>query len=87
MTTSKRPIAVITGGSRGIGRAVAVALARQGWDISLSYVSDAAAAVETDEEGGGADALLEHHDVVRKVGAAALLARFDDDHCTAVWHL
>lgn len=38
------PIAVVTGGSRGIGAAVAVALARAGADVALSYATDAAAA-------------------------------------------
>ncbi len=41
------PVAVVTGGSRGIGRAVAVALAKQGWNVCFSYVANAAAAQET----------------------------------------
>lgn len=40
-------VAIVTGGSRGIGRAIAVALAREGWDVCISYVSNAAAAHET----------------------------------------
>ena len=40
-------VAVVTGGSRGIGRAIAVALARQGWHVCVSYISNAAAANET----------------------------------------
>lgn len=50
------PVAVVTGGSRGIGRAVAVALARQGWSVCFSYVANAAAAAETTamvEKAGG----------------------------------
>ena len=34
-------VALITGASRGIGRAAAVALARQGTDVILTYLSDA----------------------------------------------
>ena len=30
-------LAVVTGGSRGIGRATAIGLARDGYDIALSY--------------------------------------------------
>ena len=47
MSQANAPVAVVTGGSRGIGRAVAVALARQGWNICFSYVANAAAAEET----------------------------------------
>jgi len=41
------PAAIVTGGSRGIGRAIAIALARQGYDVCISYLSDAAAAEDT----------------------------------------
>ena len=42
-----RPLALITGGTRGIGRATAFELADQGWDLLLAYRSDADAATET----------------------------------------
>jgi 3-oxoacyl-[acyl-carrier protein] reductase len=49
-------VAVVTGGSRGIGRATAVALAAQGAHVVLSYVQGEAAAreaVEAIEKAGG----------------------------------
>jgi len=40
-------IAVVTGGSRGIGRATAIALARRGADVAICYRERAEAAAET----------------------------------------
>jgi len=42
-------IALVTGGSRGIGRAVALALAEDGADVAIHYNRDEAAAKETTE--------------------------------------
>ena len=39
--------AIVTGGSRGIGRAIALKLAGQGADVAISYQGNAAAAHET----------------------------------------
>ncbi len=54
-------VAVVTGGGRGIGRAVALLAARRGWRVCLSYVSDAGAAeavvAAIAAEGGQAEAV------------------------------
>src|SRR3954453_7182134 len=42
--------ALVTGGSRGIGRSCALALARRGADVAITYVQNADAAAATAEE-------------------------------------
>ncbi|MGO9489215.1 MAG: SDR family NAD(P)-dependent oxidoreductase, partial [Solirubrobacteraceae bacterium] len=41
--------ALVTGGGRGIGRAISLALAAEGHDVALSYAADRLAAEETAE--------------------------------------
>ena len=57
--------ALVTGGSRGIGRAIAVRLAEQGADVAFSYRGNEAAAKETaaEIEGLGRRALAVQADV------------------------
>jgi 3-oxoacyl-[acyl-carrier protein] reductase len=50
--------ALVTGGSRGIGRAVTISLARMGYHVLINYVSNEAAALETLEAIGGQGELL-----------------------------
>jgi len=56
--------ALVTGASRGIGRAIAVALAAAGADVAINYVSSEAAAKEVGDE-------------IQKLGRRAILAQAD----------
>jgi len=44
------PVAIVTGGSRGIGRGIALALARERFDVVVNYASNAAAAEAVKQE-------------------------------------
>ncbi|MDP1992448.1 MAG: 3-oxoacyl-ACP reductase FabG [Syntrophales bacterium] len=58
---SEQQIAVVTGGSRGIGRAIAVELASHGYEVMITYKANDEAAAETlrliREAGGSGEAL------------------------------
>ncbi|MEL7211669.1 MAG: SDR family NAD(P)-dependent oxidoreductase [Pseudomonadota bacterium] len=45
-----RKTVLISGGSRGIGRATAVLAAGHGWDVAFTYRADAEAAAQTEAE-------------------------------------
>jgi len=57
-------VAVVTGASRGIGRACALALGRTGWKVAIGYRSSEADAKET-------------IDALERAGATALAVRLD----------
>ncbi len=67
--------AVVTGGSRGIGRAIALRLATQGADVCISYKGNAAAADEavTEMTAMGRTAFAVQADVARMDAAKALV--------------
>ncbi|NLX23960.1 MAG: 3-ketoacyl-ACP reductase [Phycisphaerae bacterium] len=44
---SKQPVALVTGGSRGIGRGIALALGQEGYTVLINYNSNVGSAVQT----------------------------------------
>ena len=64
-------VAVVTGGSRGIGRAICVALARAGAKVVINYAGNEAAAAET-------------LSLVREAGSDGEIVRFDVSDADAV---
>ena len=79
-------VALVTGGSRGIGRAVALALAEHGARVAVNYVANAQAAQEVVQRitDGGSQAIAVQGDVSQAEDAKRLvsetLAAFDGIH-------
>ena len=70
-----RPVAIVTGAARNIGRAIAVELARQGADVVVTVQSSRAEADETaaQVEQAGGHALVHLADVSTPAGAQGLI--------------
>ncbi|MFJ6695270.1 3-oxoacyl-ACP reductase FabG [Streptomyces sp. NPDC091272] len=74
-------VALVSGGSRGIGAAVVRRLAQDGWDIGFCYRSDEAAARRVEKEANelGVRTLAIRADVSRAAEAKAWAARTEDE--------
>ena len=68
-------IALVTGGSRGIGRAIAIALAKEGADVAVNYAGNAKAAEEVKEiiEGMGRKSITIQADISDEDAAAKMV--------------
>jgi NAD(P)-dependent dehydrogenase (short-subunit alcohol dehydrogenase family) len=69
--------ALVTGAQQGIGRAIALAMAREGADVAVNYLDDAAAAerVAAEARAAGVRAVAIQADVARVEAVQALVAR------------
>jgi 3-oxoacyl-[acyl-carrier protein] reductase len=81
MTTSlKGKIALVTGGSRGIGAAIAKRLAKDGADVAISYVSskDKADAIVKELQSMGVQSIAIHADQADSTQVSALVKKVVD---------
>ncbi|MDP9071301.1 MAG: 3-oxoacyl-[acyl-carrier-protein] reductase [Actinomycetota bacterium] len=80
MDAAERPVALVTGGSRGIGRAIVVRLAEDGFDVSFCYQSrhDAAEVVAKEARSLGARVVAHQVDVADRAAVLALVERTED---------
>lgn len=73
---SVRPVAIVTGASRGIGRGIALKLATVGFDLVINYHANSAAAEACEAEVNelGAQAVLVQANAAAEEGAQAIVA-------------
>lgn len=78
----KEKVALVTGGSRGIGRAVAIHLGRMGARVVINYAGNEAAAQEAAklvEEAGGPSPILKRFDVGDAEAVTAALGEIKEE--------
>jgi enoyl-[acyl-carrier protein] reductase III len=75
-----RPVALVTGSSRGIGRATALLFAERGYDVVVHYrrEAEAAEAVAKEARAAGADVLVAHGDLQDADVPARILTEVGD---------
>jgi 3-oxoacyl-[acyl-carrier protein] reductase len=73
MSRLSNKVALVTGASRGIGRATALALAKEGANVVVNYISSAAAAEEVVKKIGSDRAVAIQADVSKREDIARLI--------------
>lgn len=73
-------VAIVTGATRGIGRAIALELARQGADVAFNYAqsADAAETLKAEIEAMGVRALAKQCDVANTEAAAEMVKQTNE---------
>lgn len=81
MSTDSQRVAVVTGGSRGIGRAISTRLSRDGFTVVVASASGGAAAAATigEIESAGGHAVAVQADVADEHAVAAIFDRVAND--------
>lgn len=78
---TQRPVALVTGGSRGIGRAVVLRLAQAGYDVAFCYHSRSEDAAKTEQAAveSGARVLAVQADVADSAAVSTFVRRVEDE--------
>ncbi|AJR06549.1 SDR family oxidoreductase [Photobacterium gaetbulicola] len=80
--STSRPVALVTGATRGIGRSIALAFAQKGYDLAFCYRSNQAEAVTlmADIERAGARVLSHQLDVSDEAAVTTFFGRLEQQY-------